>query len=190
MNNDFTFRNFYRVDEDQRIVYLDLNLESYREIYNVWDFSPLINRDLDDDLFEYIQESAKEIPPKYKINLILHLPRGIKNSEKEILTDKGFRNYFLYEIRKQRNLIQGNLRRARGYALLGLLLLLLTSLGSGILENLTLGRVLLEGLAIGGWVLFWEFFSALFFHNGLEKKRLKILYRLKDAPILFQYKEK
>jgi multiple sugar transport system permease protein len=52
---------------------LDIQLENYRDAYSTWDYSPFINRDLDDNLMEYLLSCSYEIPRKKAIIIRFHL---------------------------------------------------------------------------------------------------------------------
>ncbi len=43
----------YNYDETGNSFIVKVQLEDYRDVYSDWDFSPFLNRDLDDDLTEY-----------------------------------------------------------------------------------------------------------------------------------------
>ena len=67
---------------DNNTTDININIDYYREIYNEWDFSPLNNSDLDDDLFEYLEESVSEIPKKNKVCIVFHIPASIHDRKR------------------------------------------------------------------------------------------------------------
>jgi hypothetical protein len=52
--DDSKILGLYRMRKNTLLI--DIEVKFYREIFNTWDFSPELNRDLDDDLFEYLEE--------------------------------------------------------------------------------------------------------------------------------------
>ena len=183
-----SLKGIYRFSKSKNTVYIDISIDFYWEIYNEWDFSPLINRDLDDDLFQYLDECAGEIHKRYKLCIAFHLPERIKEPEKEKSSTRSIRNFFNYQIRKQKTKITELKKKSLLYGLLGLLLLIIGSfLGKLIAKTLFVGFVV-EGLTIGAWVLFWELFSTLFFSLHEISTRINRLQRLKDSKIEYHYR--
>jgi len=184
--NELTIQRFYRVDGGT--VFIDIKLHYYREVFNTWDFSPLLNRDLDDDLFEYLEECVREIPKRNTVEIALHLPKDLKDRGKESMNTESFRNFFDYKIRKlqimRRELYSNTFR----YSLFGILFISLGYfLENGITPHSGLIKILREGFFIGGWVLFWELFSTIFFRKSDIKKTMTSLTRLKNAAIVYEY---
>ena len=174
----------YRFSNKKNLIYIDIRIDFYREIYNVWDFSPMINRDLDDDLLEYIESSAEEIPMKYSLCIVFHLPQKIRDPDKEEKSIIGFQNYEIRKLKQQR---KNNFKKSGFYFLFGLILIFIASLLRKISLPILFIDVLIEGFFIGGWVLFWELFSAIFFKQNDMRRRGKILSRLMNSKIVYHY---
>lgn len=177
----------YRYSRSLNTIYIDIKIDFYREIYNVWDFSPLINRDLDDDLFEYLESSAMEIPKKYRICIVFHLQDSKKNNKLEEKNIKGFQNYFNYQIREINLKQRANIRKILLYGILGFALIFLGYFIRNISISIPFINVLSEGFFIGGWVLFWELFSGIFFKRSDMRNRRAVLTRLLKAGIVYEY---
>jgi hypothetical protein len=177
----------YRYSKSLNTIYIDIKIDFYREIYNVWDFSPLINRDLDDDLFEYLESSAMEIPKKYNICIVFHLHNSKKDVKLEEKSIKGFQNYFNYQIRKINLKQKSNIRKILLYGILGFALIFFGYFIRNISISIPFIDVLSEGFFIGGWVLFWELFSGIFFKRSDMKNRGDVLTRLLKAGIVYEY---
>ena len=177
----------YRYSRQANTMYIDIHIDFYREIYNVWDFSPLVNRDLDDDLFEYLENCAGEIPKKYQLAIVFYLPAGKQDPEKESKSIRGFRNYFQYQLHKLRLARKNIFRQISLYGFFGLILIFLATGLRQAAPALPFIDVIIEGLFIGGWVLFWELFSGIFFKQADIRHRKNILTRLMQAEIAYQY---
>lgn len=170
----------------QNVTDININVDYYREIYNEWDFSPLNKSDLDDDLFEYLEESASEISKKNKICIVFHIPSSIKDAEKEQKSIEGFKSYFNYKIKIHTNKIKTTKKSSLDYGLFGLFLLFLGYLLQRIIPETIFIDFIIEGFFVGGWVLSWELFNTLFFEQAKLKDKIAVLQRLRDAEI--QYK--
>ena len=149
----------YQIHKKSKIVFIDINLDMYTDLYNEWDFSPQKKRDMDEDLFNYIISCSSEIPLKMKIIIRMHLPREIESGEKEKSALAGIDRYFWYCLEKNTFQRKKAFRNMLSYGGAGLVFLLMGAYLPLILRELAFLEILHEGLLIGGWVLFWESFS-------------------------------
>jgi hypothetical protein len=179
--------NLYRYNQETDTYFIDIHINFYREMYNEWDFSPLKNRDLDDDLFEYLETCAGEIPKKHGMAIVFHVPLEIKDPEKETKSSTGFKHYLRYQIRKLNQKLKSTARKLITYGILGFGLISMGYLFKRITPEGNFLIILIEGLFIGGWVLFWELFSIVFFTLNDFRKRRKILERLESAELMYEY---
>ena len=177
----------YRTDEN--FIYIDISLSYYRELYNEWDFSPVRNRDLDDDLLEYLEDCFSEIPYKYKTIISINLPAAIRDPDKEEQGINSISNFFRYQMRKVRLERKMSVFQSLKYGLTGIVLLAAANSSKYFLKGKFLPEdIVTEGLFIGGWVLFWEMFSIYFFHIGIFNKKINIYKRFLTTKIEYRYK--
>lgn len=176
-------KGLYRYSKELNTVYIDIDINFYREIYNEWDFSPINNIDLDDDLIEYLEDCASEIGKKHKICIVFHIPLNIKDDLAEKKSIGGFYNYFNYRIKRRRLKLKAINRQSLLYFIFGILLLFLAPAVSNKLSQAIFTNFVIEGMVIGGWVLFWEMFNNIFFRSQEFKNRINIFKRLRDATI-------
>jgi hypothetical protein len=185
-------RDLYRYSKELNTSYVDIEIDFYREIYNEWDFSPLTNRDLDEDLMSYLEECAREINKKHNMAIVFHIPETLKDPEKEEKSKKGFANYFNYELRKQENKRHAVVSSAIASGLYGVIFLFLGTTLARYLETHELFAqvsFLAEGFFIGGWVLIWEMFNTAFFRSKDLFSKERVLQRLLAAEIIFNYRQ-
>jgi hypothetical protein len=182
-------KKIYKYDEEKHAFILDIQLKDYRDVYNDWDFSPFTNRDLDDDLTEYLLECSYEIPIKYNLIINFHILNQEKNDTSEEKSIIAMYNYFTFQLRKLKNHKMMVSRDIVAFLFLGNILLLTGFAFNKIFKETLLLSVLAEGFFIGGWVMLWEMFSAWFF--GLKKVRNKYRHfeRLKESIIVYSYRE-
>jgi len=175
----------YRHDKKKKKIYIDIQLEYYREIYHEWDFAPKHNRDLDEDLLVYLLACAEETPNSYFLEIVCHLPLGIEDKEKEKLSSLSYRNFFYYEVRKLSRQIRRTNLRMLSYGIFGIMMI---TFGSFIQKaSFPFVEILGEGFFIGGWVLFWELFSNIFFKRSEVRSKKNNLDRLKKAKMTYIY---
>ena len=192
-NSNLGTRDLYRYSKELNTSYIDVEIDFYRELYNEWDFSPITNLDLDEELFEFLESCMAEINRKHKVCIVFHIPESLKDAEKEEKSKQGFVNYFNYEIRKQNNRIRMAMDNAVSYGVYGLILLFIGTWTSKFLDqNASYAYLsfLAEGIMIGGWVFGWELVSILFINSKELFGQRRILERLRDAKIEFEYTDK
>jgi hypothetical protein len=181
-------KRLYTYNEEKKTFIIDVQLEDYRDAYSEWDFSPFNNRDLDDDLTEYLLECSYEIPAKMPLIINFHILNQAKNDSREQKSIKGMYNYFEYEMRKLKNHRMRMIRDTIAFFAVGSILLLSGALLESYLPHSILNRVLIEGFSIGGWVMIWEMFSAWFFDIKKISYKIKHFMKLNESTIAYTYK--
>ncbi|MCX6736077.1 MAG: hypothetical protein NTZ13_03265 [Candidatus Parcubacteria bacterium] len=192
-NSNVGTRDLYRYSKELNTSYIDVEIDFYRELYNEWDFSPITNRDLDEELFEFLESCVAEINRRHKVSIVFHIPESLKDHEKEEKSIQGFTNYFNYEIRKQNNKIRAITKNALVSGLYGLMFLFAGTWSINFVdthEQFSNLAFLTEGILIGGWVLVWELVHTVFFESKDLFHQKWILERLRDAKIEFEYTDK
>lgn len=184
---DKELRRIYGYNPANKTYHIHIDLDNYRDVYSEWDFSPLINRDLDEDLIEYILGCSREIGLKRRMSLVFHMPLSLKDIMKEKRSIEGYQHYFEYQIRLLRTAKWDKRFEGLRTFVLGIVLIILANL-SHLIPLPELGsNILSEGLIIGAWVAMWETFSLVLFGSRDQKAKLKQYKRLKDVPILYEY---
>lgn len=180
-------KQFYKVNPENNHFIIEVSVDSYSEIFNGWDPSPIKRRDLDPELMEFILESSEDIHPKLPIELHFYLPESEQDEEKEGLSIAGIRNNFQSSILYTKKELSQNRKKTFEYVMLSVLFLLLAYfLGRFTLDHVLL-KILYEGLFVGGWVFLWEAFSIIFFSDQELNAQLKHYYRFLESPIIFHY---
>lgn len=180
-------KKLYQYDDKRGAFILDVQLEDYRDAYSSWDFSPFINRDLDDDLTEYLLECSYEIPLKHSLVIDFHILNQSQDIAREKRSIIGMHNYFKYQLRKLRNSKMRVARDIVTFLMIGSVLLLVGFYLDEIFTGTLITSVLSEGLFIGGWVMLWEMFSAWFFDLKKVRDKYKHFERLSTSEIVYSY---
>ncbi len=183
-------KKLYQFDEKSGKFILDVQLEDYRDAYSEWDFSPFVNRDLDEDLMEYLLQCSFEIPLKNRVVIKFYILNQKVNESRENRSMTGIYNFFHYQIRKlnfQRNEV---LKQMLSFFILGSGLLMVGAYFGDHIEKSLITGVLIEGLFIGGWVMLWEMFSAWIFDIKHIRHKKKHFQRLLEAEIQYRYPTK
>lgn len=182
-------KTIYRHDEHNKLYHIDIELDTYRDVYSEWDYSPLVNRDLDEDLLEYLMSCSYEIPKKREFVIDFFLPIHIYNVEREERSIQGIFNYFSYKIRQSQSERYRLIRSTFWFLLVGTVLLILAIFSHSVIKSSVLEQVISEGLFIGAWVALWEIFSIWFFQVNEITHKIKHYQRLQKTKIIYHYKE-
>lgn len=187
-NNDY--KTVYEYDKEEKKYILHLQLDNYQTVYNDWDYSPFTNRDLDEDLSDYLLECSYEIPIKYDLLIKFFITNQTENEIREERSIIGIKNFFKYQMRKLNNKRILMLKNTATFFLIGVVLLVTSLYISKLSDNITVYTVISQGLLIGGWVMIWEMFSTLFFQIKDINFSYKHFKRLFESTIDYNYIQK
>jgi hypothetical protein len=191
-NSNIKLDELFRYETKNNSYIIDLSISDYNSLYSSLDFSPQKNKDLDDGLVEYLEDSVEDIPLKYNIIIEIHLSQEIYNIKSEKESEIDIKNYFEYLKRKKIRVIKYYYKDALISLILGSIFLFVVY---GVKENIEHSKlfleVVLEGINVGGWVFFWEFFSLIFISPHKDKIKVRQYQRIIKSQIRFSYtKEK
>lgn len=143
---------------DARAV-IEIRVERVGQLFDSLDPSPFSRRDLAARAEEYIVDSARELPARQPLTIVVHLPAREVASGDATNLPAAFSNYFAdraeHAAGELRELLRvGRLSLVIGMAVLALALVVGTVLAR-LLEGM-FGRYWIEGLVILGWVALWR----------------------------------
>ena len=179
-------KSIYKFDESRNTYILEISIESYGELFNAWDASPIRKKDIDPELAEYLNQVGVDIPLKDKIDIVFLLPKSKKNETYENKSKKGFQNYFNANIHFTNQKVKTNLKKIFSYLMISFMFITVAYILNS--NNLTLSfDIMQEGLFIGGWVFMWEAFQLFFFNTSEIIGRKKRYQRFATTTIHFEY---
>lgn len=171
------------------VIIIDIQLDGYRDVYSDWDYSPFQNRDLDDDFVEYLLECSYEIGYRYKMKVVFHLPKLMKDENKEIKSTTGIRHFFAYQYNRNKKNMMRVIRDTVIFFLFGSLMITISTILNNAVNISLFSQVLIEGLYIGGWVMMWEMFSTWFFQVNKYRNKIKHFKRLQNIEYEYFYND-
>ncbi|WP_025435829.1 hypothetical protein [Peptoclostridium acidaminophilum] len=182
------FRKVYKYDDEAKAYIIEASLDDYTEILNGWDPSPVRWRDIEPEFKFFLEECAHDIPLRYPLEILLHLPESVKNSKKEKLTQEAIKNNFEFLTHLESKDLRQRNKKSAIYVVMAFVFLsaAYTLQDTGISENVLMS-ILLEGIFIGGWVFLWEAFSLVFIYNQDVRRNLREMRRFSKAQITFKY---
>jgi hypothetical protein len=163
-----------------------VRVQDYTQLFNSLDPSPFLERDLDDDLVDYIVSWAREIPADKPLRLEIQVRQPSQRSDAAEFLRTAVQNHFSNASVLKRNEFRQLLRRGRLSLAIGLLVLATAMLASELVARAgerPLLNYLREGLIIGGWVAMWRPLEILLYDWWPVRAERRVLERLRDATI-------
>ncbi|MEZ5953757.1 MAG: hypothetical protein R3C13_05550 [Hyphomonas sp.] len=165
---------------------MEVRLKSARDLFNSLDPSPLVERDLDTRVEEFIIAWAEEAPRQAPLHLVIHLPGDPGLTAETGTLESAVQTYFrMSEARTQRKLNK-LLAEGRRSALIGSVFLVACMAAAQLVRTMAsnpIAAAISEGLIIIGWVANWRPVSILLYEWRPLRKDLQILARLSTLAV-------
>lgn len=183
-------RSRYRKLEGKHLI--EIKVRSPQQLFDARDPSPFRERDLDDDLVEYVVASAREIPSDDAIRIVIYVSEPEGKELNKIAIRDAIHEFLTYKIEIQHSELRAFLRRAQKFMVLGMVTLIMCL---SFAQSMTVPTppgwigILREGLVIFGWVSVWKPIELFMFdwYPLYEMRRLFI--RLQSAEIDLRFME-
>jgi hypothetical protein len=175
---------------DQRTNLIEIKIKKINQLFNSFDPSPFLEKDLDDDAFEYIVSSVSEQPHKMKQKIVIYVPKNERSKISEIEIKRAIHNFFEYkEIMAERG-IKKKLKEGELSFIIGITFLVLCSFFSEYISETSdtlWSGIAAEGLLIGGWVAMWKPISDILYEWWPIWKEKRIFHKISEMDIEFMY---
>jgi hypothetical protein len=135
---------------------IEVHLQKLDKLFDTMDPSPLREKDLHPNVAEHIVESARELPRRTPLALILYVDQAASDTQDDKCVGEATRAYFTHLSEKSRRQLRLHLRRGVISLFIGLAVLALALVGSKLLGEGTIASTIRESLDIGGWVALWR----------------------------------
>ena len=175
---------YTRTDDGQFII--DITAGKIEYLYNDFDkHAPYVRKELDQDLVDYIIESAKEIGEE---NLLIQF--RVNEQVDAELADRiktSIKNYFLYL--KELEILELNQMRRRAliFFFIGIFIMMISVWVNDLamIRESAIGRVLAEGLTVAAWVSLWESVAIPLISWMPHRRQIRQYQQIADAPVQF-----
>ena len=171
---------------DPRQGVIVVRVHGFTQLFNSLDPSPFLERDLDDDLVDYITSWAREIPPDRPLRLEVQLTQPPKRKDDAQVLRSAIHNHFQNSALLKRNEFRQLMRRGRLSLAIGLCVLGTATLAGELVElagQEPLLALLRDGLVIGGWVAMWRPLEILLYDWWPVRAEQRLHERLRDARV-------
>jgi hypothetical protein len=173
---------------DKNEAIIDVSVHNVESLYSNFDrTAPYSKKDLDEELVDYLTDSAREIR-KYKFVIRISL----SHPPDKTLIDRvknSINTYYAYLRELEIRRIKEMFKRSSILFVVGLVLL---ALAIEVTRRLTvqhgvLTEVFAQGLTVAAWVSLWEAIANLFLEWSPHKKNISLYNKLMNAPVTFRH---
>lgn len=166
---------------------LKVRLQDVSKLFDLMDPSPLYKQDLNPTVAEHIVESARELPARVPLALLLHVDQLPLQARNDQAVSDATRAYFAQRATQAQRKLRRHLRRGSISLVIGLAFLAMTLTASQLLGEGGFSTTLSHSLEIGGWVALWRPME-MFLYDWWPILGEKMLYRrLARMPVQITY---
>lgn len=175
-----TERSRYR--EEAGVACIDVTVASMERLFDRRDPAPFRERDLDEDLAEYLRGSAEDLAASPELRVVFWL----ETPGDAAVIREAYRAHLEYELER---LARASRRRYRtgltAMALATVLIVLLLSTAKLLTDRIggSLGEAVHELIVIGCWVLLWRPIDTLAYEWIPVRRERNVLRRLSSAEL-------
>ena len=172
--------------DDPDVAPIEVWLAKVQQLFNSFDPSPFLEKDLDRDAEEYIVGTADEFSRERPIRLVIHLPPDQWPAVAEFDLGIAISNYFAYRLEETRRNMRFHFRESRAALTIGVVFLVVCMTIrqlAFLLPGETLARIVQEGLLILGWVAMWRPLQLMLYDWWPLRHRARLYARLASMPV-------
>lgn len=173
-----------------KIITIDIRIKKIGQLFNSFDPSPFVEKDLDDDASEYIMTAVRENPLNAKMRILIHLPKFRKNKTPELELKQAIHNYFEYKEVIADRKMKTQFQEAERSLLVGISFLIFCLFSVEVIHkffNNLFSLILAEGLTILGWVAMWKPINSVLYEWWPIKQEQKVYNKISEMEIDFVY---
>jgi len=174
----------------ERAHLIEIKIKKINQLFNSFDPSPFLEKDMDDDAFEYIVSSVSEHPLKTKQKILIHMPKNQQKKISEVEIRRAIHNFFEYKKILAERSIKLKLKEGQLSFIVGITFLVLCIMTGQYVRGLADNNftfIVFEGLLIGGWVAMWKPISDILYEWWPIWKEKNIYNKISDMDIEFRY---
>jgi hypothetical protein len=159
------------------------------QFFNTMDPSPFHQKDLDDDLEEFIVSWATEYPLHDPIRLVVYLRSPLPGTDAQSVIERAVHNYFAYRTELNGREFKHLLREGRLSLIIGLSFLTVCLSGAEMAKRFQIpGASIVEAsLTIAGWVAMWHPMDIYLYGWWPLRRAGKVYRKLSTIPVEVRY---
>jgi hypothetical protein len=175
--------SYYRQEGETYLI--EIKLDNREQLFNSFDPSPFLARDLDGNARDYMVSSVSEFSLSTPLKLVFYLPEP-ERSAAESIFPSALHNHFDYCERSEQRRLRVILRQGRIALIVGLSFLFVCLTLSdfvGKLGKSSFIHFVEEGLIIIGWVALWQPAEIFLYQWWPVRYRQKVFQKLSRIAI-------
>lgn len=174
-----------------RVNTIEVKLEEFEQLFNTIDPSPFHEKDLDDDLEEFIVSWATEYPLHEPLRLVVYLQNRPPGADAQKVIERAVHNYFAYKTALNQREFKLLLREGRLSLAIGLLFLTLCLSGGQLANRFHIPRATIveTSLTIAGWVAMWHPMDVFLYGWWPLRREGKVYRKLSAIRVEVRYSE-
>ncbi len=181
--------DWYKKENNKYII--ELKIESLEQLFDKKDPNPFRNKDLDDDVVEYITSSAMEIGKKRIGKIQILANQNLSSIDKNTIS-KAFEDFFHYRMVIVQKQLRSTLYLGIKSLIVGLLFLSFSiyctkTIGT-LIDDQFISSFLKEGVYLLGWVSMWKPINIFLYEWWPQIDQIKLYNALAQAEtsIIFE----
>jgi hypothetical protein len=139
---------------------IEVHVSDVKELFNSFDPTPFLKRDLDPDADEFIVGWARELRTRGPVGLLVHVDHAISSADATDVVHRAVRDHFGRRAEETRQKLRLLFRNGRVALVIGLAVVagsvLLGDVVGTLMQQSRFAGVVRESLLIGGWVAMWR----------------------------------
>lgn len=139
---------------------IEVHVSDLKELFNSFDPTPFLKRDLDPDADEFIAGRARDLRTRGPLGLLVHVDHAVSPSEATEVVHQAVRDHFGRRAEETRQKLRLLFRNGRVALVIGLAVVtcsvLLGDVVGTLMQESRFGGIVRESLLIGGWVAMWR----------------------------------
>jgi hypothetical protein len=164
---------------------IHVQLAELGQLFHAMDPSPFLERDLNDDVADFILGSALEGPRRARPELVVVLRRPAPPAEMDAARE-AIRHFFLQKVELTQRELRELLRQGQWSLWVGLSFLAACLVGGRVLAGMVDARfadLVREGFLVGGWVAMWRPLEIYLYGWWPILKRVRVYRALAQMPV-------
>jgi hypothetical protein len=139
---------------------IEVHVSDVKELFNSFDPTPFLKRDLDPDADEFIVGWARELRTRGPLGLLVHVDHANSSADATEVVHQAVRDHFRRRAEETRQKLRLLFRNGRVALIIGLAVvacsMVLGDVVGTLMQQSRFGGIVQESLLIGGWVAMWR----------------------------------
>jgi hypothetical protein len=171
----------------RNVALIEVHVTDLKELFNSFDPTPFLKRDLDPDAEEFIASWARDLPPDLPMGLLVHADRAAASPNATEIVHQAVRDHFKRKANETRQQLRLLFRNGRIALVIGLAVVAGSVIAGDVVETMLqesrFGSIIRESFLIGGWVAMWRPLEIFLYEWWPIRAEARLFDRLSAMPV-------